>query len=56
MRKITVSVKLKLLIYADEGVEMTHILDELDYRFKDTTGQASVIDSEVLDFEVIDSR
>ena len=56
MRTVTVEVKVKLTIKADEGVEIGDILDEMEYSFKDTTGNAEIEDTEILDHEVTDSR
>ena len=40
----------------DEGVEIGKIIDELDYDFTDTTTQATIEDTEINGYEVIDSR
>jgi len=56
MRKVTVEVKVKLVINADEGVEIAEILDEMDYNFDDTTGKADIEDAEILDYNVKDSK
>jgi len=55
-RKVYVEVKVKLIIDMDEGIEVGDIVNELDYTFKDTTGTATIIDTEILDYEVTDSK
>jgi len=54
MRKVFVEVK--LVINANDDVEFSKVMDELDYNFTDTTGRADVEDSEILDYEVTDSK
>jgi len=56
MRKVFVEVKVKLVIDADEGVEISEVIDEMDYSFVDTTGKANIVDTEILDHEVKDSK
>ncbi len=55
-RKVTVKVEVKLTMKVDEGVEVSEIIDEMDYNFSDTTTQATIEDTEILDFEIMDSR
>lgn len=56
MRKVFVEVKVKLVINIDEGVELSEIIDEMDYDFTDTTTKADIEDTEILSHEVIDSK
>lgn len=56
MRKVTVEIKVKLQIRADDDVEIGTIIDEMDYNFSDTTTQADIEDTEILGYEVMDSR
>ncbi len=56
MRKMTVTVKVRLLIKADDDIMLGNIIDEMDYSFKDTTGKATIEDTEIFDYEVEDSR
>jgi hypothetical protein len=56
MRKVTVELKVKLSMKVDEGVEIGDIIDEMDYDFSDTTTQADIEDTEILGYEVTDSR
>lgn len=40
----------------DEGVEVSEIIDEIDYDFIDTTTKAKIGNTEILEFEVEDSE
>jgi len=55
-RKVYVSVAVSLTILIDDDQDFEEVLAELDYNFSDTTGKATVEDSSVEDFEVIDSK
>jgi len=56
MRTITAKVKFKLILTIDEGVEVGEIINELEYNFIETTTKATLEDTELLDFEITDSR
>lgn len=56
MRKVTVTLTVKMIMDVDEGVEVQHIIDELDYNFTDTTTQATIEDTQIVDSEIDDSR
>jgi hypothetical protein len=56
MRKVYINLTVKLVLNVDDGVEISDVVNELDYEFGDNTGLADVIDTEILDHEVIDSK
>jgi len=56
MRTVEVEIKTKITMIVDEGVEIGSIIDELEYDFTDTTSKAIIEDTEILDYEVIDSK
>lgn len=56
MRKVTVELKVVLTINVDEGIEVSEVINELDYDFISGTDGASVEDTEIKDHEVTDSR
>lgn len=56
MRTVHVKVTVDLCIKADNDVEIQEIINEMDYNFADTTGKATIEDTEILDHEVTDSR
>ncbi len=55
-RKVHLDLKVHLLIDVDEDIEISEVVDELDYDFIDTTGKATVVDSSIKGHEVTDSR
>jgi hypothetical protein len=55
-RKVEVKVTVKLQIRIDDDVSVGDIMDEMDYSFVDTTESANVEDTEITNFEVIDSK
>lgn len=56
MRKVTVSLEMQLTMLVNEGVEISQVVKELDYNVSDTTTAAGILDAEVIDYEVIDSK
>ena len=56
MRTVTVKVETTLTMKVDEGVEVSEIIDEMEYDFSDTTTKADIECAEITDFEVVDSR
>lgn len=55
MRTVIIEVRHKLVMKIDEGVEVAHVIDELDCTFE-PSDHATVEDSEMLDYEIKDSR
>ena len=56
MRIVNVKLEVSLTLKVDEGVEIHEIINQMDYNFEDTTTQATIEDSEIVDFEVTNSR
>jgi len=56
MRKVTVKLEMRLVMSVDEGVEISDVVNELDYQINDTTTAADILDTEITDFEVQDSK
>ncbi len=56
MRTVTVKVETKLTMKVDEGVDISEIINEMEYNFSDTTTRATIEDAQITDFEVVDSR
>jgi hypothetical protein len=54
--KVTVEIKVKVLVNLNDGENLTDIIDEMEYDFSDTTGNADVVDTEITGWEVLDSR
>ena len=55
-RKVTLYAKVKLIVCVDEGIELFDFLNEMDYSFTDTTGQGFIEDTEIVDYDVVDSK
>ena len=56
MRKVTVKLEMRIVMSVDEGVEISDVVNELDYQINDTTTAADILDTEITDFEVQDSK
>jgi len=56
MRKVTVKLDMRIVMSVDEGVEISEIVNELDYQVNDTTTAADILDTEITDYEVVDSK
>jgi hypothetical protein len=53
-RKVTFRVITQIVADVDEGIEMTDIVNEMDYSFN--SENMTVIDTEIVDYAVIDSK
>lgn len=56
MRTVHATLTVELTLKVDEGVEVQHVINELDYSFTDTTTQATIEDTQIVDSEIDDSR
>jgi hypothetical protein len=56
MRKVTVKLEMRIVIFVDEGVEISEVVNEFDYQVNDTTNAADILDTEITDYEVVDSK
>lgn len=56
MRKVVLELKIKVIIDANEDLSMNEFVQEIDYSIQDTTGCATVLDTELIDYEVTDSK
>lgn len=54
--KAYVEVKVRLIIRKDEDANITEILENMDYSFKDTTGTADINETEILEWDVTDLK
>jgi len=55
-RKVVILLSMSLTIEVDEGVEISKIIQELDYDFDDTTGASTIVDNEIIDYDIVDSK
>jgi len=56
VRKVTVKLEMRIVMPVDEGVEISEVVNELDYEVNDTTSAADILDTEITDYEVVDSK
>ncbi len=56
MRKVTVKLEMRIVMSVNEGVEISEVVNELDYQVNDTTTAADVLDTEITNYEVVDSK
>lgn len=56
MRTVTVKLTINLVLNIDEGVEVQEIVNDMSYQFTSEDTRATVMDEEITDSEVIDSR
>ena len=56
MRKTYVDVSVRLIIRADEGVEIKDVIDDMDYNFTSQTEGAEIEDTEINNYEIKDSK
>lgn len=55
-RKVYIEVKVRLVVRMDEGVEVGEVIQEMDYNFDSQTNGANIEDTEILDYEITDSK
>ena len=55
-RKVYIILQVKLVMRVDEGTEIEDVVNELDYTFNDTTGNATVEDSTIADYTITNSK
>lgn len=55
-RKMYVNVTVRLIIDADEDIQLSEVIQEMDYNFAFLGDGAFIEDSEILDYELNDSK
>jgi len=55
MRKVTLKLEMRIVMSVDEGIEISEVINELDYQVNDTTTAADILDTEITGYEVVDS-
>lgn len=56
MRKVTLILQLRVVMTVDEGVQITDIVNELDYHLSDTTTTADIVDTEIIGCQIENSK
>lgn len=55
-RKVYVELKVRLIIEAEEDVKIGSVISEMDYNFTSNTDNADIIDTDIQEFSVTDSK
>ena len=55
-RKVYVNVVTRLIINAEEDLSVNEIVCDMDYNFKSQTKGAEIVDTEIVDYTVTDSK
>lgn len=56
MRKVTIKLEIRVVMLVNEGIEISQVINELDYQISDTTTAADILDTEITDYEIEDSK
>ena len=56
MRKVFVEVKMNITMVVNEGIEISEVINKANYEFNDMTGAAFITDTEITDYQVLDSK
>ncbi len=56
MRKVYVNITVRAVIEMDEGIEVSEVIQEMDYGFNCNTGGADIVDTEIVGHKVTDSK
>ena len=56
MDKIYIEVKVKLIVRSEPGVNIDDVMNEMDYNFVSQTENADIEETEIMEYDVIDSK
>ena len=56
MRKVYVKVVTRIIMNMDEGVDVGDVIANMDYSFTSPTGACDFEDTEIVDYEIVDSK
>lgn len=56
MKKVYVEVITKLVINMDEDVNLSDVIDDMNYSYDAGIVGADIVDTEIMDYNVIDSK
>lgn len=56
MRKVTMKLEVQLVMSVDEGIDISEVVRALDCQITDSTTAADILDVEIVDHEVADSK
>lgn len=55
MNKLYIELKIKVILNIDSVEDVSEVIDDLDYQILDSTGKAEILDTEIVDYEVVDA-
>ena len=56
MRKVYVNAKVRIIVNADEETDIGEVLSEMNYNFNSQTDGADIVDTEIENWEIEDSK
>lgn len=56
MRKVYTTIVVKVIMNIDDGVDVADVIGEMDYQFNISEDQGFIEDTEIVDFNVDDSK
>ena len=56
MKKVIVEVKTRLVISMDDNIKVIDVIEDMDYSFDTGIEAADIIDTDIMDYEVTDSK
>jgi hypothetical protein len=55
-RKVYVNVTVRLIIQVEEGISLDNVMSDMDYEFTASDETANVIDTEITEWQITDSK
>ena len=55
-RRVVLELKVKLIMDVEEGVSVDHIISDMDYDFSFNGEEAEIYDTEIENYDIIDSK
>jgi hypothetical protein len=55
-RKVYVNLKVRLVVVANDDANVNQVLQDMEYDFRDQSGEADIVDTEIVDWEIADAK
>jgi hypothetical protein len=56
MRKVYIELTTKIILNIEDNVDVNDVVNEMEYDFKIDSDQGEIVDTEILDYSIIDSK
>lgn len=56
MRKVYIKVEVRLIVNMDDGIQVSDLIENMDYDMTSQTEGADITETEIRDYEVMDSK